>query len=101
MSGQSARWVTSLPVPVLGGAVIAIVGMVCAAGIRSRADVEWTRRNMPVLALALSAGMGLQQAPAALQHLPDLPRLRPATGLLPAALIAIVVNLVLPEQPEG
>ncbi len=90
--------VASLPIQVLGGAVIVMFGMVCAAGIRLLADIAWTRRNMTVLALALSMGLGLQQEPAALQHLPDLPRLLLATGLLPAALIAIVLNLILPER---
>ena len=37
-------------------------------------------------------------APNALQHLPDSLRILGASGILPAALIAIVLNLILPED---
>ena len=90
--------VASLPIEVLGGAVIVMFGMVCAAGIRLLKDIGWTRRNMTILGLSLSAGLGLYQEPQALQHLPELPRLLLATGLVPAAVIAITLNLALPGR---
>ena len=37
----------------------------------------------------------------ALQHLPDTLRILGASGILPAALIAIVLNLALPEDLAG
>lgn len=93
--------VASLPIEVLGGAVMVMFGMVCAAGIRLLADVGWSRRNMTILGLALSAGLGLQQEPGALQHLPELARVLLATGLVPAAVIAIALNLMLPERKRA
>lgn len=90
--------IASMPLPVLGGGVIVMFGMVVAAGVSMLSDVNWNRRNMVIFAVALSIGLGLQLEPGALQHLPDTLRLLATTGLLPAALIAIVLNLVLPEE---
>ncbi len=36
-----------------------------------------------------------------MQHLPDTLRVLMTSGLLPAAVIAIVLNLVLPEELSG
>lgn len=90
--------ISTIPIEVLGGGVIVMFGMVVAAGISMLSDVNWNRRNMVIFAVALSIGLGLQLEPGALQHLPDTLRLLATTGLLPAALIAIVLNLVLPEE---
>jgi NCS2 family nucleobase:cation symporter-2 len=61
-------------------------------------DVVWNRRNMVVFAIALSLGLGLQLEPDALQYLPGTVKVLATSGILPAALIAIVLNLILPEQ---
>jgi NCS2 family nucleobase:cation symporter-2 len=61
-------------------------------------DVDWNRRNMVIFAIALSLGLGLQLEPGALQHLPQSIKVLATSGILPAALIAIVLNLVLPEE---
>ncbi len=90
--------ISTIPIEVLGGGVIVMFGMVVAAGVSMLSDVNWNRRNMVIFAVALSIGLGLQLEPGALQHLPDTLRLLATTGLLPAALIAIVLNLVLPEE---
>ena len=98
--------IRTVPIEVLGGGVIVMFGMVVASGISMLSDVNWNRRNMVIFAVALSVGLGLQLevmnvapgAPNALQHLPDTLRILGASGILPAALIAIVLNLVLPEE---
>lgn len=90
--------ISTIPIEVLGGGVIVMFGMVVAAGVSMLSDVNWNRRNMVIFAVALSIGLGLQLEPGALQHLPDTIRLLATTGLLPAAIIAIVLNLVLPEE---
>ena len=43
-------------------------------------------------------GFGLQLDPKAVQYLPDTLRILMTSGLLPAALLAIVLNLILPEE---
>jgi len=60
--------------------------------------VKWNSRNMLIFAVALSIGLGLKSVPEALQHLPGTLKMLLSTGLLPVALIAIILNLVLPEE---
>ncbi len=93
--------ISTVPIEVLGGGVIVMFGMVAAAGISMLADVLWNRRNMVIFAIALSVGLGLQLEPDALQHLPDTPRVLLTSGILPAAAIAIILNLVLPRDLVG
>ena len=90
--------ITTIPIEVLGGGVVVMFGMVAAAGISMLADVEWNRRNMVIFAVSLSVGLGLQLEPGALQHVPDTLRVLLASGLLPAAFLAIILNLVLPHE---
>ncbi|MBU2961903.1 purine permease [Citreicella sp. C3M06] len=96
--------IRTVPIEVLGGGVIVMFGMVVASGMSMLSDVTWDKRNMVIFAVSLSVGLGLQLevlnvppgAPNALQHLPDTLRILGASGILPAALLAIVLNLVLP-----
>jgi NCS2 family nucleobase:cation symporter-2 len=90
--------IRTVPIEVLGGGVIVMFGMVVAAGISMLSDVDWNRRNMVIFAIALSVGLGLQLEPGAVQHLPDTAGILMTSGLLPAALIAIVLNLILPTE---
>lgn len=92
--------ISSMPIAVLGGGVIVMFGMVAAAGISMLSDVIWDRRNMVIFAIALSVGLGLQLEPEALQHLPGTLKVLLTSGLLPAAIIAIVLNIVIPHEPE-
>ncbi len=93
--------ISTVPIEVLGGGVIVMFGMVVAAGISMLSDVDWNRRNMVIFAIALSVGLGLQLEPGAVQHLPDTLRVLVTSGLLPAAVIAIVLNLLLPQELAG
>ncbi|QKV17745.1 uracil-xanthine permease family protein [Oricola thermophila] len=90
--------VATVPINVLGGGVIVMFGMVTAAGVKMLADVDWNRRNMVIFAVSLSVGLGLQLEPGALQHLPRTLQVLLTSGLLPAALISIVLNLALPQE---
>lgn len=90
--------INTVPINVLGGGVIVMFGMVCAAGVNMLSEVTWNRRNMVIFATALSVSLGLQLEPNALQHLPDTLKILLTSGLLPAAAIAIGLNLALPEQ---
>ena len=93
--------ISTVPITVLGGGVIVMFGMVAAAGINMLSDVTWNRRNMVIFAVALSVGFGLQLEPEALQHLPKTAQILLTSGLLPAAVIAISLNLLLPEELEN
>ncbi len=90
--------IAAMPIAVLGGGVIMMFGMVASAGLNMLADVQMTRRDMMILALSLSLGLGLQSVPGALQHLPETLEMLLKTGLLPVAIIAIVLNAITPEN---
>jgi len=90
--------IATIPIVVLGGGVIVMFGMVCAAGISMLSDVHWNRRNMLIFAVSLSVGLGLQLVPEALQHVPSTAKILLSSGLLPAAFLAIILNLVLPQD---
>ncbi|MBU4528871.1 MAG: purine permease [Hoeflea sp.] len=90
--------INTVPINVLGGGVIVMFGMVCAAGVNMLSDVNWNRRNMVIFATALSISLGLQLVPEALQHLGRTTQILLTSGVLPAAVISIVLNLALPEQ---
>ena len=90
--------INTIPIQVLGGGVIVMFGMVAAAGASMLSDVKWNSRNMVIFATALSVGLGLQQVPDAMVFLGDTARILLTSGLLPAAFIAIGLNLILPEH---
>ncbi|QYK42964.1 MAG: purine permease [Paracoccaceae bacterium] len=90
--------INTVPINVLGGGVIVMFGMVCASGVNMLSEVRWNRRNMVIFATALSISLGLQLEPAALQHMGRTAQILLTSGLLPAAAIAIVLNLLLPED---
>ncbi len=92
--------INTIPINVLGGGVIIMFGMVASAGINMLSDVNWNRRNMVIFATALSIGLGLQLVPDALQHTGKTMQILRTSGLLPAAAIAIILNLLLPEDLE-
>ncbi|SLN55762.1 Xanthine permease XanP [Roseovarius albus] len=93
--------IRTIPIEVLGGGVIVMFGMVVAAGVSMLSDVDWNRRNMVIFAISLTIGLGLKLEPKAVQYLPDTLRALMTSGLLPSAFIAIVLNLILPEELAG
>ncbi len=90
--------ISTVPIEVLGGGVIVMFGMVVAAGISMLSDVNWNRRNMVIFAISISVGLGLQLEPNALFFLPTTAKVLMTSGLLPAAFLAIILNLILPEE---
>ena len=92
--------VAAMPISVLGGGVILMFGMVVSAGINMLSDVHWSRRNMVILATSLSVGLGLQAVPKSMQHLPDSIEMLMVSGLLPVAVLAVVMNMLLPEDAD-
>ena len=90
--------VNTVPITVLGGGVIVMFGMVAAAGVNMLSDVNWNRRNMMIFAISLSVGLGLQLVPDAMPFLGKTATILMTSGLLPAAVLSIVLNLVLPDD---
>ena len=93
--------IASMPLPVLGGGVIVMFGMVAAAGMNMLTEVQMNRRNMIIIAVSLAVGLGLNLVPTAVQYLPGVVKTMAISGLLPTALIAIVLNQILPHDMES
>jgi NCS2 family nucleobase:cation symporter-2 len=90
--------ITTVPIEVLGGGVIVMFGMVASSALAMLSGVTWNQRNMLVAGTALSVSLGLQLEPEALGHLPETARILLSSGVLPVAVIAVVLNLVLPRE---
>ena len=90
--------ITTIPIEVLGGGVIVMFGMVASAAVSILTGVEWTQRNMLIFGVALSVSIGLELEPAAVSHLPETLRIMLTSGVLPAAVIAVTLNLIVPGR---
>jgi NCS2 family nucleobase:cation symporter-2 len=90
--------VTTIPIEVLGGGVIVMFGMVASASVSILSGVNWTQRNMLIFGVALSVSVGMQLEPEAVGHLPETLRIMLTSGVLPAAVIAVVLNLAIPGR---
>ncbi len=90
--------ITTIPIEVLGGGVIVLFGMVASAALSILSNVEWSQRNMLIFGVALSIGIGLELEPDAVSHLPETLRIVLTSGVLPAALLAVALNLVVPKR---
>ena len=90
--------IASMPMPVLGGGVIVMFGMVAAAGMNVLSEVKMTRRNMIIIAISLTAGLGLNLVPSAVQYLPGVWKTLATSAVAPTAFLAIVLNLLIPEE---
>lgn len=93
--------ITTIPIEVLGGGVIVMFGMVASSALSMLSRVEWSQRNMLIFGTALSLSLGLQLEPGALAYMAETPRILLSSGVLPAALVALLLNLVLPREIGG
>ena len=87
--------VEAVPQFVLGGAGLVMFGMVAATGIRILANVDFktNRNNLYIVAIAIGAGMIPLVAPRWSQQLPHALQPLLESGILLAAIAAVVLNL--------
>ena len=90
--------IASMPLPVLGGGVIVMFGMVAAAGLNVLSEIDMNRRNMVIIAVSLAVGLGLNLVPSAVQYVPGVWGTLLTSAVAPTAILAIVMNLVLPDE---
>ena len=90
--------IASMPLPVLGGGVIVMFGMVAAAGLNVLSEIKMSRRNMIIIALSLSIGLGFNLVPSAVQYLPGIWKTLATSAVAPTAFLAIILNQILPED---
>jgi len=90
--------IASMPLPVLGGGVIVMFGMVASAGLNVLAEEKMTRRTMIIIAVSLAFGLGLNLVPTAVQYLPGIVKTLATSAVAPTAIVAIFLNLILPKD---
>ena len=93
--------IAAMPESVIGGAAIIMFGLITAAGIKLISQAQMNQRNLLILALSLSFGIGMSLLPQVVAHIPDFGiqlRLLLTTGLIPAGLLAFILNAALPKK---
>ncbi|MDU5082687.1 uracil-xanthine permease family protein [Tissierella carlieri] len=87
-----------MPEPVLGGAAIAMFSMVAVSGLSLLRNIKMNSRNMLIIAISLGLGIGLNIVPEATQNLPRDIQLFLTSGVVPAGLVSIILDLCLPDN---
>jgi len=93
--------IAAMPESVIGGAAIIMFGLIVAAGIKLISQADMSQRNLLILALSLSFGIGLSLLPQVVAHIPDFGikfKLLLTTGLIPAGFLAFILNATLPKK---
>jgi xanthine permease len=86
---------TIIPSPVLGGAMIAMFGMVVAYGIKMLSKVDFTsQENLLIVACALGMGLGVTAVPGIFAQMPESVRILTDNGIVVGSLTAIFLNIV-------
>jgi len=92
---------TSIPQAVLGGCTILMFGSIMFAGFGMIAKCGFSGRNMVIVSLALSVGLGFTQASAMFGIFPDIIKTVFAENCVAVIfLLALVLNLILPKEKE-
>ena len=93
--------VSIMPQSVLGGAAVMMFSSIVISGIQLITKEPLTARNLSIVSVALGFGYGmganasiLNQAPQAVQLIFG------GSGIVPAALVAIVLNILLPKEKK-
>ena len=87
--------VAAIPMPVLGGAGIAMFGTVAASGIRTLSGVSFADNgNLIVVAVSLGVGLVPVAAPTIYEHFPLWFRTIMESGISAGCLTAILLNIL-------
>jgi xanthine permease len=86
---------TVIPTPVLGGAMVAMFGMVIAYGIKMLGNVDFaSQENLLIIACSVGMGMGVTAVPDIFSHLPEGVKILTSSGIVTGSLTAIFLNIV-------
>ena len=86
----------AIPDSVLGGAMIAMFGMVSAYGIKMLSTVDFdNQNNLMVIAISVSFGLGVTAVPDVFSSLPSSISVITESGIVMGSLAAIFLNVVL------
>ena len=91
-----AAVIAAIPLPVLGGAGIAMFGMVAASGMKTLSQVEFDgTQNIMVVAVSLGVGMITLAVPNFYHNFPAWAQVILHSGITAGSIAAIVLNLLL------
>ena len=96
-----AALVSIMPQSVLGGAAVMMFSSIVVSGIQLITKHPMTSRNITIVSVALGLGYGIGANSGILVHLPQAVQLIfGGSGIVPAALVAIILNVALPGKRE-
>lgn len=92
----------TLPDAVLGGCTIMMFGTIVVSGLRMIAACGYSQRNITIVALSLSTGIGFTQVPEIFAIFPRIVQNVFAQNCVAVVfLVAVILNLVLPKDMEA
>ena len=93
---------TTIPQAVLGGCTLMMFGSILFAGFGMMAKCGFGNRNMVIVSLALSVGLGFTSASQMFNIFPDIIKTVFAENCVAVVfLLAVILNLVLPKEKEA
>ena len=93
--------VSIMPQSVLGGAAVIMFASIVVSGIQLITREPLTPRNLSIVSVALGLGYGIGANPAVLAGAPQMVSLIfGGSGIVAAAAVAIILNIVLPKDKE-
>lgn len=92
---------TGIPQPVLGGAGIALFGMVAASGITTLSQVEWNETRKLIVGVSIALAMLPNVFEGIYANLPDEVEMILDSGILVGAVSVILLNLLLNRAGGG
>ncbi|OAT82519.1 xanthine permease [Bacillus sp. MKU004] len=85
---------TIIPAPVLGGAMVAMFGMVIAYGIKMLSQVDFSsQENLLIIACSVGMGLGVTAVPELFSQMPSSIRILTDNGIVAGSLTAIFLNV--------
>ena len=101
LSPKLAALISIMPQAVLGGAAVMMFSSIVISGIQLITKEPLTGRNLSIVAVALGVGYGMGANTGILAHTPEFVRLIfGGSGIVPAAMVAILLNVLLPKDAE-
>lgn len=86
---------TIIPSSVLGGAMIAMFGMVIAYGIKMLSKVNFaSQENLLIIACSVGIGLGVTAVPDLFAQMPSSIRILTDNGIVAGSITAILLNIV-------
>jgi len=91
---------STIPAPVLGGAIISVFSMILINGIKMIAKAGFSERNILVLGVTFALGLGLASDAAAVAQLPSVLRFIFTDSVAATCIVAIVMNVIFPIKDK-